>query len=295
MILSTQTSGARGRFGDLGAVDQLKAAGYTTLDLSLFHMSSPDSPFNAPDWEKNVMALKEYSDAQGITYNQAHLPFVFRWAVPGEWENFIAPVQYRAMDICGMMGVKYIVVHPIHHMEYLGHEEEVYDYNMRYYKTFIPYCEKYGYKVAIENMWQKEVKTKRIGHDSCSRMEELIRYIDDLGGTDHFVACLDLGHTALVGLEPQDCIRALGHKYLHSLHVHDNDYVSDQHLLPGQGKFDWDAICKALADIDYDGELTYEADGFIRNFSNEVMPDAFKFMYTIGDRLCKKIEAYRAK
>ena len=142
-------------------------------------------------------------------------------------------------------------------------------------------------------MWQKEAKTRRIGHDSCSHMEELIRYIDDLGGTEHFVACLDIGHTTLVGFEPQDCIRKLGHKYLHALHVHDNDYVSDQHNLPGQGKIDWEEVCRALGEIDYDGDFTYEASNFQRHFPEDMLPMALRFMVEVGEHLCKKIDGYR--
>lgn len=295
MILSTQNSFLRNTFGDRESVDMLKAAGYKYIDLSMFHMSREDSPFNAPNWEEYVRDLKAYSDEQGMVYNQSHIPFTFKWAEDGEWDRFIRPVQHRAMDICGIMGVKYVVVHPIHHMQYPGHEEEVYDINMKYYSSLIPFCEKYGYKVCIENMWQREPKTKRICHDVGSRMEELIRYIDDLGGTEHFVACLDVGHTSLVGFEPQDCIRQLGNKYLHSLHVHDNDYTGDQHLLPGMGLFNWDEICRALADINYDGEFTYEADNFLKRFPHDMMPLAVKFMNDVGNSLCDKIEKYKAE
>ena len=288
MILSTQNSFLRNTFGDRESVDMLKAAGYKYIDLSMFHMSREDSPFNAPNWE-------EYVRDQGMVYNQSHIPFTFKWAEDGEWDRFIRPVQHRAMDICGIMGVKYVVVHPIHHMQYPGHEEEVYDINMKYYSSLIPFCEKYGYKICIENMWQREPKTKRICHDVGSRMAELIRYIDDLGGTEHFVACLDVGHTSLVGFEPQDCIRQLGNKYLHSLHVHDNDYTGDQHLLPGMGLFNWDEICRALADINYDGEFTYEADNFLKRFPHDMMPLAVKFMNDVGNSLCDKIEKYKAE
>lgn len=295
MLLSTQNSFLRNTFGDKASVDMLKAAGYKCIDLSMFHMSNPGSPFNAPDWDAYVADLKEYSDAQGMVYNQSHIPFTFKWATEGEWERVIRDTQHRALDICGMLGVKYVVVHPIHHMQYLGHEQEIYDINMRYYSSLIPFCEKYGYKICIENMWQKEVKTKRNGHDVGSRMEELIKYIDGLGGTDHFVACLDVGHTTLVGFEPQDCIRQLGNKYLHSLHVHDNDYTGDQHLLPGQGLINWDEVCRALADIDYDGEFTYEADNFLKKFSHDMMPMAVGFMYQVGSFLCDKVEKYKAE
>ena len=121
-------------------------AGFKMLDLSLFHMTNPSSPFNAENWKETAQDLRAYADELGVTFNQAHLPFNFKWNAPNEWERFIGSAHDRALEVCGIMGVKYVVAHPIHHMEYLGHEEEVYEYNMRYYRTMIPYCKKYGYK-----------------------------------------------------------------------------------------------------------------------------------------------------
>ena len=48
---------------------------------------------------------------------------------------------------------------------------------MKFYKSLIPYCEEYGIKVAVENMWQYP---GMISHSTCSRPEEFIRYIDEL-------------------------------------------------------------------------------------------------------------------
>jgi sugar phosphate isomerase/epimerase len=56
---------------------------------------------------------------------------------------------------------------------------------------------------------------------------------------------------------------------LHALHVHDNDYIDDRHTLPGLGRMDWEEIMKALAEIDYDGDFTYEADNFLVNIPRE--------------------------
>ena len=295
MVISTAISIIRDRFGNKKAIKMLSDAGFKTLDCSLFEMAYYDSPFNSENWEEEARELKAYSDSLGITFNQAHLPFNFKWNEEGEWERFIGPAHYRALEICGIMGVKYVVAHPIHHMEYLGHEEEVYEYNMRFFRTMIPYCEKYGYKICIENMWQHEVKTRRIGHDSCSHMEELIRYIDGLGGTEHFAACLDLGHTTIVGFEPQDCIRKLGHEYLYALHVHDNDYMSDRHDLPGQGKIDWEEVCRALGEIDYVGDFTYESSNFQRHVPEDMLPISFKYMLDVAKHLTNKIDSYRPK
>ena len=294
MILSTQNSHLAWVYGHEGAIDVMKEAGYDAIDMSLFCMSNDGDIFNSDDYKKRTLEIRDYADKAGLAFNQSHAPFIFNWKNPNEYEERMMPRLIRALEITALLGAKISIVHPIRPMEYLGHEEEIFEMNMKMYRELLPYAKEYDVKIALENMWQHEKKRKVIGANACSHAAEFVRYLDTLND-EHFVACLDLGHCGVVGEEAQDAIRALGHERLHSLHVHDNDYTKDQHTLPGLGKMNWEEIMKALAEINYDGELTYEADGFIRNFSNEVMPDAFKFMYTIGDRLCKKIEAYRAK
>jgi hypothetical protein len=88
---------------------------------------------------------------------------------------------------------------------------------------------------------------------------------------------------------------AVGGKRVHALHVHDVDYINDCHTLPGAQKLDFDAVAKALADIDYDGELTLEADNFLRGFGVEFFPQAAKFMADRARFIADKVDAYRAK
>ena len=152
-------------------------------------------------------------------------------------------------------------------------------------------AKEYGIKIALENMFQREVKRKILGADTCSHPAEFIRYLDTLDD-EHFVACLDLGHCGVVGLEAQDCIRALGHERLHALHVHDNDYTKDMHMLPGLGKMDWEEIMKALAEIRYDGEFTYEADRFFISMPQEMMPNAVRLMVDMGRYLIGRFDEY---
>ena len=97
-------------------------------------------------------------------------------------------------------------------MVYKGHEEEIFQINMDFYRRLIPYCKEYGVKIAVENMWQRDKLRKCIVNDTCNTSAEFIRYVDNLD-SEYVVACLDLGH---VGLplrddEAQDMIRALGH------------------------------------------------------------------------------------
>lgn len=85
-----------------------------------------------------------------------------------------------------------VVVHPLHHMPYKGHEEEIFQLNMDYYRKLIPFAQKYGVKIGVENMWQRDPLRKCITADTCSDVNEFIRYIDTLD-SEQITGCLDLG------------------------------------------------------------------------------------------------------
>jgi sugar phosphate isomerase/epimerase len=202
------------------------------------------------------------------------------------------PGMIRTLEISGMLGCKQAIVHPIHHQEYIGHEEEQFELNMKFYRDLLPYAKEFGVKIALENMWQNEAKRKHPGVDVCSLATEFVRYMDTLND-DYFTACLDLGHSGMVGEEAQDAIRILVHDRLGALHVHDNNYREDQHTLPYLGKMNFEAICKALAEVDYKGEFTYEAARFYSGIPNELLPSALKFMVEVGRHLIGRIEYYK--
>jgi sugar phosphate isomerase/epimerase len=291
MILSTQNGGLVSVFGYEGAIDVLKNAGYDAIDMSLFGMSYEDCSFNHDGYKNRVLEIRAHADKMGMPFNQSHAPFIFDWKDPNVYEEVVLPRTERALEITALLGAKICIVHPISPIEYMGHEEELFERNMAMYRTLLPYAKEYGVKIALENMWQIEKKRKIIGSNVCSHAQEFARYIDALDD-EHFVACLDLGHSGLVGQEAQDAIRILGHDRLKALHVHDNDYRNDSHTLPFLSKMDWEAIMRALADIRYDGEFTFEADSFLAGFPKEFKPTAAKFMVDTGRYLIGRYEHY---
>ena len=114
--------------------------------------------------------------------------------------------------------------------------------------------------------------------------------------SEYMVACLDLGHVGLSFQydEAQDLIRALGHDRLQALHVHDNNYREDQHYLPFQGKMNWAEITRALGEINYTGDFTYE----VNKYFLESVPDSFvqtaaNYMGDVGRYLIGEIERNR--
>ena len=291
MKLSINLSPFEERFGVERAAKLAGDAGFDACDFFLA-LDRSECVLHSSDYKSITANMRATINANGLEVTQTHAPFRFpvkQWDEPGHFDLFV-----KTLEISAMLGARVCVVHPLHHMEYLGHEEEIFALNMDYYRRLIPYCKEFGIKVGIENMWQKHKIRGNITFDTCSTIPEFIRSIDTLD-SEYMVACLDVGHVVLPDNRdtPADFIRALGHDRLKSLHIHDNDYKSDAHLLPYQGKLDWESITKALGEINYDGDFTYEVGNQMRNVPEAIAADAVKYMERLGRYLVDQIEKNR--
>ncbi len=289
MIISTQTDVLAKRFSQEEAIRILASAGYDAYDISLFSMLRDDDIFNSDAYLDYTRKLKSIADECGIICNQAHAPFPSS-KNDDAYNQIIFPRIVRSMEIAAMLGAKQIVVHPMQHPYYPDYVQELQEMNHRFYTALQPYCEKFGIRVALENMFRGD--SHRSGvliNSTCSTPEEFCAYLDALPA-EHFTACLDIGHCGLVGQDAAKFIRRLGHDRLGALHVHDNDFHRDMHTLPFMGALDWNAITDALADIRYTGEFTLEADNFLARLPNELLPQAASLMCSVARYLAKQVE-----
>ena len=289
MLLSTQTSVMQSALGFKNAVDLFSEVGYDALDFSF-----TDSELTKDLSDEFFRDLKKYAAEKGLTFNQVHAPFPSSASdedfTKNRFHEIITSIKHASI-----LGVKNIVVHPCHHIRYAddGAPERLFEINMEFYSRLKPYCEEYGIRVALENMWQR-IAPNKISHSTCSRPEEFIKYLDTLN-SNCFTACLDIGHMILCCQDPADFIRALGKKRLGALHVHDVDGINDLHTLPYMGICDWDKVVKALAEIGYEGDFTYEADGFYKNKPKELYKQYQITAVQTGRFLIKKAEEYKIK
>lgn len=288
MLLSTNTGSFTKRFTVEEAVSMIADAGFDAIDISFFNNDTfykvdPDTPSVAARL-KNLRALAE---SKGVVFNQAHGPNPS--SVADEAKNpLIFENIVRCMKSAAMLGAPHIVIHPMQHLTYSedGVPEKLFEINMDFYGRLLPYCKAFGIKVALENMWQMP-RGKKIDHSTCSRPAEFIRYLDALD-KEWFIGCLDIGHAFLVSEDPADFIRALGKDRLKALHVHDVDGFDDLHTLPYLGSINWAKTTKALGEIGYTGDFTYEAGKFLSAFPNENFPAALSFMESVGRGLMRK-------
>lgn len=283
MILSTQTHKTAARFGDIEAIKHLAAAGYDAIDLTMFASYNEQQLFYDPDSDEYVDRLLRTAKECGVFFNQAHAPFPSYRVNDEEYNKKTVPKLHRSIEICGMLGVKNLVIHPV------DFKEDNKKKNIAMYLSLLPDAKKAGVKIALENMWTRDPKRGYIVSNVCSVAKEFNEYLDALDA-QWFTACLDLGHIGLVGEDEADFIRALGGKRLTALHVHDTVFTEDSHTLPFCGKMDWTAITSALRDIHYKGDFTFEADNFLARIPDGFFDTALKYMHDCGRYLISMIE-----
>lgn len=290
MQLVTTTEKLAEVFGDEECVRILAETGFDAIDWSFCEMTAGKGVWCTDSWREHALRLKELGDACGIEFHQAHAPFP---SSKGEepFDTVIRQRILRSMEAAALMGVRNIVVHPRQHLNYAGAKQKLWEENLAFYRGLVPYCEEYGIRVCVENMWQYDNRRRYIVDSVCSQPEEFCGLLDALD-SPWIVGCLDLGHCALVGVEPADFIRQMGKDRLQALHVHDVDYLHDCHTLPFMERLDWEAVTGALAEIGYDGDFTFEADSFYNGFPAALMRDACQLMERTGRYLVARIRKH---
>ncbi len=286
MLYSTNTPTIIPRVPIYEGLDMIIDAGFPLIDFTLYNHYD----FALEDnYRETAKKIRRQVEGRGAFINQSHAPFC-----SGErYMTEFVPKFPRIIEFAAALGAKCIVVHPMHESGYHYRERErVFDLNMKMYSSLAPVAKSAGIKIGIENMWEYRPVTGVICDSACSEPVEMNRYFDTLGDKEAFTVCFDIGHAALCGREPEDCIREVGSR-IGALHVHDVDYTSDLHTLPGLGKIDFDAVARALADINYTGDLTLEADAFLKRFDKALLPSALKLMNDVARRLADKIESYK--
>ena len=259
------------------SIKLIKDAGFDAYDLSMMRVSDF---FTSDDYLKNAKKLKEYADKLGIRCTQTHSIFpLYHPSFELDETNRRVIYTNRILEISKILGAENCVVHPINNFD----EQR----NYEFYQKFLPTARKLNINIATENMWNWDE-----GHASlaaCSNHNNF-KALLDLVSDNHFVACVDVGHAEMYGLETSAplMIETLGH-YVKCLHLHDNELHYDRHNLTLTEKIDYDLILDALARINYQGNITFECDGFIYRMPSELHPSCLKMMFHIGQYLKQEL------
>ena len=283
-------SAMRSGYGDEMSLVLMARAGFDAVDYTFNEMTERDNVWNQPSWKDYAASLKTKAEEYHICFNQGHAPFLFCWGNRNEWDNWIIPTVKHSFECAAALDIPIIVVHPIHHFRYKGNESYLWDLNLDYYRTLIPFARNAGVKIALENMLQYDEKRGCIVPDVFARPEKYLAFYDALT-SDQIVACVDVGHSGPTGEDPVELLTVLGDR-VKALHIHDNCFRHDDHYLPFLGMMDWDAITMALASIQYAGDFTFEVTNFLKKFFRPGLIDfALKFEEQVGRYLIGQIDS----
>ena len=291
MKLITNTSQCVKKLGMDETIEMMARAGFDALDWSFFDMWQETSIWWQDNWRELAAHVREQCAACGISVVQAHAPFPTSGDTK-EFDDHAMSLILQAMEAASIMGVGQIVVHPRQQLPHARFSEQLFEENVALYKGLIPYCEKWNIRVCAENMWQYDKRREYIVDSVCSRPEEFNALLDAVDSR-WIIGCLDLGHCALVGQEPAEIIRKMGASHIKALHVHDVDWKHDNHDMPFLQKQDWESICRALGEIGYEGDFTFECDTFQDRFPAPLCEAATAMLAQVGRYLISRVEAYR--
>ena len=280
MLLSANMVKVYDAFGVKGTFDIFAQAGIQGVD---FHNDLPEY-FSAEHDERFYQELSAYARERGIAICQAHAPFPSSYAEEEKTAKRFEEIV-QSIKNASYLGAPMIVVHPCVHLDYSveSNQEALFEYNLDFYKRLIPYAEKYNIKIAIEN----------IGLVSVTSTPERLNRLYDILNNPVFTICFDVGHCLLQKVDPAYAIRTIGERLVNGCtHVHDNYGTGDNHSVPYDGLVNWEEVMKALADIDYKGDLNYEASGFLK-VPVVLYADALTYMAKVGQYLISRFEYYK--
>ena len=285
MKISTQIDLCSKLLGEQKAIELIAKAGFDAWDFSMFKMVDYNWQENclrenyhslaSKDYLKFARELRKIGEDNGIHCNQSHAPFP-------SFPKCVQDSFKRAIECTAEAGGKICVIHPMND----GTPQE----NAEMYFKILPFAKQHGVKIATENIWNWDDKNGHASFAACSNPESFNAHLDAVND-DYFVACLDIGHAEMKGLDTNavEMIKALGPR-LQALHIHDNDKLNDLHQIPFSMNIDFYEIVKALKNIGYEGYFTLEADSYLVPFTKENFFEGTKNLAAAARRLADMYE-----
>ncbi len=282
MKISNHTDRLEKRFGTLTAVRMTAEAGFEAIDFSMY---TPDGAVFGRGGIALVREMRRIAEGCGVCFNQAHAPFAkYKPQEEAREENRkLFEQTCRSIEIAGELGAERIIVHPAFICPHIDASQR-FEMNMEIYSRLLEVARANNVIIAIENMYGRHKdKSSKLIRNVCSHAEEFIRYVDALD-TPYITACVDVGHAGLVGESASSMILALD-KRVTCIHIHDNDFYEDIHTLPFFGDINFNSVIRALRDIGYTGDVTLEADGFLKDLPDELWSHGLRFMAGVAGYL----------
>ena len=129
------------------ALTRLLSCGFRHLDLALDYLvQKPDFPFVTDRWEEWARELSDFAKANGVRYTHAHAD---------DDVSSRSELMLRSFDTCKILGVPYLVIHPIFRRQdksIIESAEEFISVNREATFPLLEHAERTGVTILSENL-----------------------------------------------------------------------------------------------------------------------------------------------
>ncbi len=233
-------------------VERIKNAGFDTTFTGVYD-------------PQKVSKIQDRCVKIGLTLEFIHAPY---YGINDFWRSGLDYYPcycdvVQCIDLCARHGIPAIILH----VSSGWNTPQVSDIGFSRFDSLVEYATKKGVTIAFENL-------KRIGN--------LAVMVDRYESADAVRFCYDCGHEFCN--TPEVCIPDLFGKRMAYTHIHDNmgrvtfrGESNDFHLLPFDGRIDYQKVVDRLDEGGYEGSLMLE----VFNSSTHAKTDLFDFsVYT---------------
>jgi len=210
----------------------------------------------------------EIARKYGLNVENAHFPFNIinsLWEDSSEGDNLLNK-YLLSIDDCK----KHEIPTAVMHVTSGDNPPPFNQLGLDRFKRLVERAEKNNINIALENV---------------HTLEHLDNLFDSIE-SDKLKFCYDSGHENCF-TPGKDCLAKYGSK-LAALHLHDNDGIRDQHMLPFNASVNWERIMKKLKEINYKGTLSLEVDAQYSNVINDYTAE--KFLMEARERACRLLK-----
>lgn len=253
-------------------IRDLKKAGFHSLVTGIL----PEADGKGPIWERNALFFRSCRE------NGIRIPLIFAPAADDSEEQ----EQYRNIildyiTLCGMEGVKYLLIRPISVEE---EREKEWEINHDFYLSLAVKAQECGVSILLKNLHRKIG-----GHyvrGICAEGPEAAEWIDRLNaeaGRDIFGFCMDVGVCSLCGNDIHEFAVGLGNR-IKAVILRDCDGRNEMAMLSFTCmQTDWMGVIRGLRDIDFKQELIVHFGSTINAFSPLLRPALYSLGKKVGE------------
>lgn len=251
-----------GMYGVEKGFELIKKSGFDAVDFDLLRYRLNAGVYAASEDEfcSHFYEIRRKAEEFELEISQTHGRTEIYRMNDEQYNKNAVEVSKLDLKATAMLGAPSCVIHfPNTSLIGIQPAEFIHEITSGIFNQMIPAANEYKVNIAYETFGAARMRGRR-NVQFFAYPDEFMKQFNALD-TKYKTICVDTGHTheaeAFWVPSPERIIKIFG-KNVSVLHLHDNDGISDDHLLPGLGNINWPAVFDALDEVEYKGVFNFE-------------------------------------